>query len=124
MSKSYKDLAVYQESFDLFIAVHEFSLKLPKHELYEQGSQIRRSSDSVNSNIVEGYGRKDYKNDFIRFLAYAQASNSETSNHLRKIAAVHPPHRKTALELMERYEMLGGKIANFRRYVRDNWRTN
>lgn len=52
--KSYKDLGVYQGSFDLFIRIHEFSMKLLKYETYEQRNQIRRSADSVNSNIVEG----------------------------------------------------------------------
>ena len=33
---------------------------------YELGSQLRRSSDSVVYNIVEGYGRRKYKADFIR----------------------------------------------------------
>ena len=44
------------------------SLDLPKFEMFEEGSQIRRSSKSVRSNIVEGYGKRHYKNDFIRFL--------------------------------------------------------
>lgn len=61
MAKTYKDLAVYQNSFELFVEVLNFTMELPKYELYEQGSQLRRSSDSVNSNIVEGYWRKDYK---------------------------------------------------------------
>ena len=30
------------------------------------GSQIRRSSKSVVSNIVEGFGRRRYKNEFIK----------------------------------------------------------
>jgi len=123
MSKSYKDLGVYQESFDLFIEVHEFSLRLPKYETYEQGSQIRRSADSVNSNIVEGYGRKDYKKDFVRFLAYSHASNLETINHLRKIASVHNQHKEEALNLMRRYDKLGGKIFKFRCYVQEKWRS-
>ena len=51
--KSYKDLDIYSISMDLFVALHPKTLKLPKHELYELGSQLRRSSDSVVSNIVE-----------------------------------------------------------------------
>jgi len=43
------------------------SLTLPRFELYETGSQIRRSSKSIRSNIVEGYGRRRYKFDYIRF---------------------------------------------------------
>ena len=52
--KSYKDLDIYNLSMSLFYKTHIVSLKLPKHELYELGTQIRRSSDSVATNIVEG----------------------------------------------------------------------
>lgn len=38
MSKTYKDLEIYQESFKLFLKTHNFTLKLPKHELFELGS--------------------------------------------------------------------------------------
>jgi len=38
--------------------------ELPKFEMYEEGSQIRRSSKSVRTNIVEGYGRRNYKLDY------------------------------------------------------------
>jgi hypothetical protein len=34
------------------------SLKLPKYELYEEGSQIRKSSKGVSSTIVEGVRKK------------------------------------------------------------------
>ena len=37
---------------------------------------------SVRSNIVEGYGRRRYKQDFIRFLTFAHASCDETIDHL------------------------------------------
>jgi hypothetical protein len=39
----YKDLEIYRLAFDLSIRVHRSSLKLPKFEMFEQGSQIRRS---------------------------------------------------------------------------------
>ena len=57
MSKSHKDLEIYNDALNLFFETHKTSLKLPKYELYELGSQIRRSADSMVSNIVEGYGR-------------------------------------------------------------------
>ncbi|MEB2785107.1 four helix bundle protein [Algoriphagus persicinus] len=62
---TYKDLDIYKISFNLFLKTHPFTLKLPKYELYELGSQLRRSSNSVNTNIVEGYGRRSYKIDVI-----------------------------------------------------------
>jgi len=60
-------------------------MKLPKFELYEAGSQIRRSSKSIRSNIVEGYGRSRYKADFIRFRVYAHSSVDETRDHLETL---------------------------------------
>jgi len=55
---------------------------LPKFELYEEGSQIRRSSKAVTISIVEGYGRRRYKADFIKFLIYSQSECDETIEHL------------------------------------------
>jgi four helix bundle protein len=59
--------------------------KLPKFEMYEEGSQIRKSSKSVKSTIVEGYGRRRYKQEFIKFLTYALASCDETIDHLENV---------------------------------------
>jgi four helix bundle protein len=80
---SYRNLEIWQLAQKLTFDVHWMSLKmLPKYELYEEGSQIRRAMKSVRSNIVEGYGRRRYKQEFIRFLTYAQASCDETMDHL------------------------------------------
>lgn len=73
LDMSYNKLDIYNLSFELFIDTHRLSFRLPKYELYELGSQLRRSSDSVNSNIVEGYGRRSYKADYIRFLVFCIA---------------------------------------------------
>ena len=55
---------------------------LPKFEMYEKASQIRRSAKSISANIIEGYGRSRYKQEFIRFLVFAHASCDETIDHL------------------------------------------
>ncbi|MDN3725299.1 four helix bundle protein [Aequorivita sp. SDUM287046] len=68
--KSYKDLDIYNLAFHYSIEVHHASLKMPKFELYEQGGQVRRSSKSVKNSIIEIYGRRKYKQDFIKFLTY------------------------------------------------------
>src|SRR6188472_1303797 len=83
---SYKNLEVWQMARDLSIDIHKMTLdELPKHELYETGSQIRRSMKSVRSNIVEGYGRKKYQGDYCKHLIYAMASNLETIDHLETL---------------------------------------
>lgn len=83
---SYRNLEVWQRSHDLVVDIHKMSLsKLPKFEMFEEGTQIRRSMKSVKSTIVEGYGRRRYKQDFIRFLTYAHASCDETTDHLETL---------------------------------------
>ena len=121
--KSYLDLEVYKLSLELFFATHQFSLELPQHEKFELGRQVRRSADSVNSNIVEGYGRRRYKNDFIRFLTFSYASNLETVNHLRKIAKLYPHHQDRATELYYQYDDLGKQLHKFMKYVATSWKT-
>jgi four helix bundle protein len=49
---SYRDLEIFQIAFLLAKRVHLASLKLPSFELYEQGSQIRRSSKSIKDQIA------------------------------------------------------------------------
>ena len=83
---SYKNLEIWQEARKLVIDIHRMTLeKLPKFELYEEGSQIRKSSKSAKSTIVEGYGRRRYKQDYIRFLTFTIASNDETLDHLENL---------------------------------------
>ena len=83
---SYKKLVIWQKARELVIDIHKMTLnKLPKFELYEEGSQIRRSIKSVKSNLVEGYGRRRYKQEFVRFLTYSIASCDETTDHLETL---------------------------------------
>jgi len=85
----YKDLEIYKEAFRLAIQIHPFSLKLPNYELYEQGSQLRRSTESIKDQIAEGYGRRKYKADFVKFLVYAQASCYEALNQIETIMILY-----------------------------------
>ena len=119
----YSDLDIYKLSLELFFIVHPASLKLPKYEIYELGSQIRRSSDSVVTNTVEGYGRKRYKAEFIRFLVFSHSSCLETKNHLFKISVLYKGTIENNDELIYRYDSLGAKIYNFIIYVEKNWKT-
>ena len=118
--KSYKDLEIYQLAYRLAIDIHQMSLTLPKHELFEQGSQIRRASKSIKDNIAEGYGRKRYRDDFVKFLTYAQSSCDEVTSQLSMISDLY--FREEPLtKLMEDYDILGKKINKFIQYVENNW---
>jgi four helix bundle protein len=83
---SYRDREIWKLARQLAIAVHRMTLQnLPKFEMYEEASQIRRSAKSICSNIVEDYGRRRYKQEFIRFLIFAHASCDETIDHLEML---------------------------------------
>ena len=111
---SYKNLEIWQEARQLSIRIHEMTLALPRFEQFEQAQQIRRSSKSVRSNIVEGYGRRRYKPEYIRFLVIAQASNDETIDHLETLWETKSlKDEKNYDELSTRLQQLGRKINNF-----------
>ncbi|MFW5721178.1 MAG: four helix bundle protein [Bacteroidota bacterium] len=120
--KSYRDLEIYKTAYKLALEVHKMSLTLPKYEIYEQGSQVRRSSKSVKDTIVGGYGRRRYKDDFIRFLIYSQSSCDEAISQLNMISDIHFPD-KTLNELINEYDILGKKINKFIQYVEKSWLT-
>ena len=97
------------------------SLQLPKFELFEEESQIRRSSKSVTSMIVEGYGRRRYKADFIKYLVYAQAECDETINHLAFLFETESLKDKSSYEKLHAgHDMLSKKINKFAQWVDDN----
>jgi len=120
--KSYRDLEIYKESKRLAIEIHKMSLSLPKFELFEEGGQIRRSSKSVTSIIVEGYGRRRYKPDFIKYLVYAQSECDETILHLDFLFETQSLKEKDSYQIFHNeYDMLSKKINKFIQWVEDNW---
>ncbi len=83
---SYRNLEIWVLARGLVVKIHKMTLQeLPKFEMYEEGGQIRRSIKSVKSNIVEGYGRRRYKQEYLHFLTYAHASCDETIDHLETL---------------------------------------
>lgn len=122
---SYRDLEIWQLARTLTRDVHRMTIRdLPKFEMFEEGSQIRRAVKSVRSNIVEGYGRRRYKQDFIRFLTYALASNDETIDHLETLWETESLTCENLYEdLRSRIELLGRKLNNFLQSEIDGHRT-
>ena len=99
---------------EVVIDIHEMSLILPKFEQFEEAQQIRRSSKSVRSCIVEGYGRRRYKADFIKFLVYSLSSNDETIDHLETLSETGSlQNEKIFTVLHGKIETLGKKLNNF-----------
>lgn len=120
--KSYRDLEIYKESRRLAVEVHEMSLKLPKFELYEEGSQIRRSSKSVTSMTVEGYSRRRYKADFVKYLVYSQSECDETMVHLDFLVETGSATDVGKIDrLKQDYNSLSKRINKFTRWVEEEF---
>jgi len=122
---SYRDLEIWKLAREAAVGVHRMTLReLPKFELYEEGSQIRRSMKSVRSNIVEGYGRRRYKQEFIRFLVFAHASCDETIDHLEGLfEAGSLTNETTFRDLQAQLDLLCRKLNVFIEAVERDHRT-
>ena len=85
---------------------------------------LRRSSKAVVACLVEGFGRRQYKNDFIGFLVYSQASNDETKEHLKLLYETGSfSDADKYHQLREAYNRLGKKLHFFVKTVISNHRT-
>jgi len=74
----YKDLLAYKKSYELAMKIFLITKKFPAEERYSLTDQIRRSSRSVCTNVVEAYKRKRYKDYFISKLNDVETENGET----------------------------------------------
>lgn len=113
-SDSHKRLRVYRLAHDLAVRVHFMSLELPKHEMYEEGSQIRRSAKSIPSNIIEGHALRRYKKEYVHYMMRAYGSGRETGGHLEMLYDTKSLIDRAVYEaLMEGYAELNAAIYRF-----------
>ncbi|MCF8235429.1 MAG: four helix bundle protein [Bacteroidales bacterium] len=76
--KGFKDLIVFQKSYDLAIRIHKITRKYPSEEKYLLVDQIIRSSRSVPANIAEAWAKRLYTKAFISKLSDALGEELET----------------------------------------------
>jgi four helix bundle protein len=85
--RSFRDLRVYQEAFDLQQEIFRISRKWPSEEKYALIGQIRRSSRSIGANIAESWAKRPYAAHFISKLTDADGELQETSHWLATAVA-------------------------------------
>lgn len=85
---SFRELRVYQELRRLHLAVHEETLCFPKLEMYELGSQLRRSSNAVPAILAEGWGSR-HTNIYLEAINRSKGELRETQHHLDMAHAKH-----------------------------------
>jgi four helix bundle protein len=84
-----------------------------------EGSQARRSSKSVSSQIVERHALRQYKAEYLHYLARAYASAEETIEHLKYLLETGSAKAVAdeGAALMEEYATLCRKLFNYQRSV-------
>ena len=112
---------IYTLGHGLALQIHEMTMHLPNFELFEEGSQIRRSSKSVASLLVEGFRQRKYRDSFLHYLYRALGSADETQEHLDLLFETRS--LKDPLlhgTLSEMYDKLQAKLTTFIKGVESN----
>jgi four helix bundle protein len=105
----YKELEVWQNSFDLVLDIYKLIARLPSHEKFSLADQVKRCSISIPSNIAEGHDRQSTK-EFIQFLYIALGSASELETQLLIIEKVYSFDVSTNLEKLKSIKMMLHKL--------------
>src|SRR3954453_15908616 len=113
--RPHEQLEVYRIAHELGVRVHMMTLRLPKHELYEEGSQLRRASKSVSAQVVEGHALRQYKAEYEHYLARAYASCEEVIEHLQYVATTGSATtvQSECMALVGEYDTLCRKLFNY-----------
>ena len=89
------------------------SMRFPKFEMFELGSQMRRSSNSAPANIAEGWNNK-HINIYIECVNRALGEVHETQHHLdiafKKKYLIKTKYDNFTLEYNECGRMLKGLL--------------
>ncbi len=75
--KTYKDLNVFREAYQLALDISKVTKFFPGHEQYELARQLRRAARSIPVNIVEGWAKRTSPVEFKRYLQISIGSCEE-----------------------------------------------
>lgn len=114
MIKSFLDLEVYQESFQLSLEIEELLKNFPKDEKFLIVDQMKRASRAIPALIAEGYSKRDSLKEFRKFIRDALAEANEMINHLAFSKAKKFANEEILSNLIERYSILGKKLSSLK----------
>lgn len=89
MTRSYKDLIVWQKAKELGIETYKITESLPRSELYGLVSQMRRAAISISSNIAESY-RRFHSKEKRQLLSVAFGSGAELESQIEIAKELFP----------------------------------
>lgn len=105
MMKSYRDLKVWEQSFELSKIIYELTTQLPAEEKFGLISQMQRCAISIPSNIAEGQQRNGTK-EFKQFLGFARGSAAELSTQLLLVQEIYNLDTEQLIEKVEQIQKM------------------
>ncbi|MDP2720504.1 MAG: four helix bundle protein [bacterium] len=117
MKNRFEDLQVWNKSHKLTLKIYRVANNFPRDEKYRLGDQLRRSSASVTTNIVEGNSRIS-KKEFRHFLDMARSSLEEAKYHLLLARDLGYLEVKIYLELQQDCEEIGRMLSGLLKSIK------
>jgi four helix bundle protein len=119
MGLAHHKLIAWQRADDLFINLHQLSLKaFPAFERYELGGQLRRAAFSVAANIVEGFSTH-YPRKRLHFLDTSTSSLAEVGYCVRAAFRLGYLTEEQTQQLEIEIRQVGAPLAGLIRSERD-----
>ena len=120
----FRDLIVYQKSYQLALEIFDITKKYPKEEKYSLVDQIRRSSRSIPANIAEAWIKRKYPKSFVSKLLDSLAEESETEVWIDMSFDINYIDKDLHDSLIERYQeiakMLNSMINNPEKFCKNS----
>ena len=117
---SYKELTVYQISYELAKELYLQMHRLPKDETFGMISQIKRAATSIPLNIAEGYGKGVSGKELIRFLTMARGSCAEMEVLLNFCKDFGYLEGTEVDEYVQRYTQVGKMLTGLIKSITNN----
>ncbi len=116
----FSELRIYKTSIRLAEEIHKLINKEKDYWKVNEYKQIQRSSSSISSNISEGYAKKIYQKELIRYLNIALGSSDETQSHIILMYKKEYIGKIDYEYFLNQYKNLSIKILNFIKRVNND----
>ena len=106
---SYKDLTVWQKSYELVKMVYALTDTMPTQERFGLISQMRRCVISIPSNIAEGQQRHNLR-EYKQFLGVVKGSAAELETQLLLCRDLYHKDIERPLDLLHEVQKMLGSL--------------
>lgn len=110
--KTYRDLNVYQQSFEMAFQVFCITKEFPAEERYGLTDQVRRAARSIPANIAEGWAKRKFGHVFKRHLLDAVGSCEEVKVWLEMAARCGYLEKARCADFLSSYAEIGSMLSS------------